>query len=162
MKASTLSLNGCSRWLAAAAVRGAGALTLWWLSAALGVAGINNQITEVSVPNDSGYVIESDVLNGANGYDRNQIQARGRVTFTKTATGDSSFEYTLRFFLVDESGAKQALSGGSDHVDVVRTVTFTPAQPAGAQQLVVFEAGLTPSGNLNPYVNHRNPDVRAA
>lgn len=155
MNASTLSLNGCSRWLAAAAVRGAGALTLWWLSAALGVAGINNQITEVSVPNDTGYVIESDVLNGANGYDRNQIQARGRVTFTKTATGDSSFEYTLRFFLVDESGVKQPLSGGSDHVDVVRTVTFTPAQPAGAQQLVVFDAGLTPSGILNPYVNHR-------
>lgn len=127
---------------------------LWTATLGL-VAGINNAITEVSVPGYTGYVIESDTLNDAAGYDRDHIQARGRVTFTKTATGVSSFEYVLRFSLVDEGGVRQPLSGGGDSVDVSRTVTFADALPAGSVRLEVFDADLVPSGVLNPYATYR-------
>lgn len=119
--------TNCSRWtpgwLGSTAARMLGILMLLWWAGGVAVAGVTNQLTELVLLNYTGYVIESDVLNGGAGYDRDSIAARGRATFTKVAGGTSSFEYTLRFFLVDSDGVKQPLSGGKGSVDVVSEVT---------------------------------------
>lgn len=151
--------TNCSRWtpgwLGSTAARMLGILMVLWWAGGMAVAGVTNQLTELVLLNYTGYVIESDVLNGGAGYDRDHIEARGRATFTKVAGGGSSFEYTLRFFLVDSDGVKQPLSGGTDHVDVESEVTFADAAAVGSTLQRSFVGNLTPAGLLSPYRDYR-------
>lgn len=155
MKAWTNCFRGNLGSPGSTAARILGILVLMWWGRGMALAGVTNQLTELVLLNYTGYVIESDVLSGAAGYDREFIQARGRATFTKVAGGGSSFEYTLRFFLVDSDGVKQPLSGGTDHLDVESEVTFADAAAVGSTLQRSFVGNLTPAGLLSPYREYR-------
>ena len=122
-----------------------------------GRADVAASIQSLTVTNYTGYVIASDADASSSVYNRDHISTLATVVYSYVLSKDTNhntFDYQLRFSLVDSNGVAQPLLvGGATNTEVIVSTVITklPTKPVPPPTVVHSEADLVPAGPLDPY-----------
>lgn len=126
------------------------------LSERRAAAALTQELGTLTITNYTGFIIASDSLNAAAGYNRDYVGVRLPITYARSGASGYKGDYRIRFRLLDENGVAQELrlTGNTTgtQLDVDDAVDLT----AGASPRVeVYTAALRPANKLDPYKEYR-------
>lgn len=120
--------------------------------ASTGRAAVGHSLVSFTETNYTGYVVSSDVNNPLPLYDRDAIEARVAMQFTRSGAADHHYDYRYSFQLLNQAGVAQTLSGGGTVLAITESVNMTVG-PEVINRLI--DARIAPAHRLDPNDTYR-------
>ncbi|MCU0779518.1 MAG: hypothetical protein MUF04_00285 [Akkermansiaceae bacterium] len=119
-------------------------------------AAVSHNLLSFTETNYTGYLIRSDGQNPAPSYNRDAIETRVAMEFTRSGVSDFNYDYRFDFQLLNESGTVQTLDlgGGSTGTTLAIWDNVDMTGGPGVIQRNI-DARVKPAAQLNPGISYR-------